>query len=84
MPYIRDDQRGRFDKLLKCSEDIQNAGEANYVLTKILSLYLKRKGQNYQNINEVIGILECCKLEYYRRCAANYEDSKIQENGDVF
>ena len=30
-----------------------------------------------------MGVLECCKLEFYRRVAAPYEDIKIEENGDV-
>jgi hypothetical protein len=31
----------------------------------------------------LIGMLECAKLELYRRSVANYEDEKILENGDV-
>jgi hypothetical protein len=38
----------------------------------------------YAEINEVVGVLECCKLELYRRLAAPYEDTKIKENGDVY
>lgn len=34
--------------------------------------------------SEIIGALECCKLELYRRIAAPYEDIKIGENGDVY
>ena len=33
---------------------------------------------------EVLGVLECVKLELYRRVAAPYEDKKCQENGDVY
>ena len=33
---------------------------------------------------KVIGALECAKLELYRRIAAPYEDTKIQENGEVY
>ena len=32
----------------------------------------------------LIGVLECAKLELYRRVAAPYEDDKIDENGDVY
>jgi len=32
----------------------------------------------------VTGVLECAKLELYRRIAAPYEDTKIEENGDVY
>jgi hypothetical protein len=37
----------------------------------------------YFNLNRAVGVLECCKLEFYRRVAAPYEDTKIQQNGDV-
>ena len=55
-------------------------GELNYIITRILKeVYPLR----YFNINRAIGVLECCKLEYYRRVAAPYEDTKIEQNGDV-
>jgi hypothetical protein len=31
----------------------------------------------------MIGILECCKLELYRKKAAPYENEKELENGSV-
>jgi len=39
---------------------------------------------NYRNINELVGVFECAKLELYRRVASPYEDEKIQSNGDVY
>jgi hypothetical protein len=33
---------------------------------------------------EAVGAIECCKLEFYRRVAAPYEDRKIKTNGDVY
>jgi len=55
-------------------------GDLNYIITRIL------KGSyplRYFNLNRAVGVLECCKLEFYRRVAAPYEDTKIKENGDV-
>jgi hypothetical protein len=49
----------------------------------MLHIYLREKGIKYANINEVIGALECCKLELYRAIAAPYEEEKIEENGQV-
>jgi hypothetical protein len=44
-----------------------------------------RKGTlRYAHLNEVIGALECAKLELYRRIAVPYEDQKITESGDVY
>lgn len=61
-----------------------NPGELNFVITKVLDDYLDSPGLSYRRINEVIGVLECAKLELYRRIAAPYEDGKMAENGDVY
>lgn len=76
MPYIPEIQR---DLLLA-----GGPGQLNYQITKKIDQYLEVFGVNYTNINEVIGVLECAKLELYRRIAAPYEDKKITENGDVY
>lgn len=39
---------------------------------------------NYQGINDIIGALEGAKAEFQRRKVADYEDTKIAENGDVY
>jgi hypothetical protein len=59
-------------------------GELNYVITTYLKEYYERQGLNYQTINDIVGALEGAKLEFYRRIAAPYEDTKIKENGDVY
>jgi hypothetical protein len=84
MPYIPINKRGRLnlDAHLDTSAP-DNAGELNYTLTNLCHVYLQRHGVNYKNINEVIGVLECAKLELYRMIAAPYEDKKRLANGSV-
>ena len=60
----------------------QNAGELNYLFTRIALDYFKRN-HNYAGINDIVGALEGCKLEFYRRYVCHYEEEKIAENGDV-
>ena len=80
MPYIVENAREQLD-----DGGLPNsAGELNYVISSIIDEYLSEYGKNYTNINEVIGVLECAKLELYRRVAAPYEDEKIDQNGDVY
>jgi len=63
----------------------ETPGELNYVITRMVDQYLEAKGGlRYTNINEVTGVLECAKLELYRRIAAPYEDRKRGESGDVY
>lgn len=82
MPYITKDRKiGLPD--LKYSMP-HNPGELNYIITRLVHGYAQRGGLNYQKINDVIGALEGAKLEFYRRVAMPYENSKIQTNGDVY
>lgn len=78
MPYILEGLReGAFDEGM-------TPGELNYSFTQMCLAYLSRKGTSYQAYNDILGALEGCKLELYRRKISNYEDKKIEENGDVF
>jgi hypothetical protein len=83
MPYITKDQREevRIDYRDRMPND---AGELNYTLTIVCLDYLSNKGERYATMNDVVGALESCKLEMYRRLVSPYEDEKIKENGDVY
>lgn len=81
MPYIKPELRS---EILVNPENISNAGELNYYISTLINYFIDKKGKSYSSINEVIGALECAKLELYRRVAAPYEDIKINENGEVY
>lgn len=59
----------------------KRVGAANYTITRILLGILKP--QNYSEMNATIGVLECAKLEMYRRLVGPYEDKAIEKNGDL-
>ena len=91
MPYIDKEQRELLQYALSTlsanvivQEKSSQAGVLNYCITALLNQVLTTNGVNYRNINELIGVLECAKLELYRRVASPYEDKKIQSNGDVY
>ena len=88
MPYIPYGDREQIDMQADfLLEDIRNTfdtdkldGVMNYVITYLLKGLYPPK---YFNYNRAIGMLECVKQEFYRRMVAPYEDTKIEENGDV-
>ncbi len=82
MPYINISRR----EALRPTTDaaIQGPGELNFVITRVAQQYLRSHGKSYTSYNDIIGALEACKLELYRRSTAAYEDQKIRENGDVY
>lgn len=85
MPYVEQEAR----KQLNVGAVPRKAGELNYVITKACLRYLRNlegpgRKLGYQDFNDVIGALECAKMEIYRRMISPYEDVKKTENGDVF
>ena len=86
MPYINEERRQYWNRqLTQLEENVTDtdAGDVNYIITKILIAWVKNK-LRYIKICMVIGTLFCVALEFYRRVAAPYEDKKIKENGDVY
>ena len=94
MPYIKKELRKEIDteinnlvsglkNLIEDNSSIR-AGVLNYTITKLIDgLYGPLEKAGYKDYNEAIGMLECCKLEFYRKAAAPYEDLKLRENGAV-
>lgn len=87
MPYIKPEQRAKYEKtlgeLIKILRSLPSEtvdGELNYIVTKIIKeIYPLR----CFHLNKAIGVLECIKQEFYRRVVGPYEDIKIKESGDV-
>lgn len=59
-------------------------GLMNYTVTNLLdAMKVNSDHWRYKHINRVVGVLDCIKMEFYRRLAANYEDSAKETNGDL-
>ena len=84
MPYIEPITR----RILLPGDGVINEpetpGELNFLVTTLVDNFLCNRPASYDAINAAIGVLECAKLELYRRIAAPYEDEKIVQNGDVY
>lgn len=81
MPYIPPEDRQRID----AGGAPETPGELNYAISRMVDEYVSdRGGVRYAHLNEVVGVLECAKLELYRRLAAPYEDEKRRESGEVY
>ena len=86
MPYIKKERRRELSvpsnwPMVGLAQDV---GELNYQITCLVDDFISRKKLKYSEINSAIGVLECAKMELYRRIAAPYEDEKCKENGDVY
>lgn len=90
MPYIEKKDRPQYDSLI---EDIVDqltdhglkafgVGELNYVISSIVTKIFKQH-PSYSYGNNLVGVLECVKQEFYRRPLVEYEDGKLKTNGDI-
>ena len=85
MPYIEKKRRKELSSPSNFTMGVaHDVGELNYKITCLVDDFISRKELKYSEINSVIGVLECAKMELYRRIAAPYEDKKCVENGDVY
>ena len=78
MPYLNKEEKYKnsLGKLSTC-------GHLNYSFSETIKEYISQNKLNYQTFNDIVGAMECCKMEVYRRLISPYEDEKILENGDV-
>ena len=92
MPYIKQASRDIYDKeIVELVEKLTdygtntppNVGHLNYVISKLVWSIFEKNGPSYTLGNNMVGVLECVKQEFYRRQLASYEDLKIVENGDI-
>ena len=91
MPYIKQEMRDLVDpnidalvEALAGIDDDDIEGVMNYTITELICRRIKPVGGwRYKWVNRVVGFLECIKLEFYRRIAANYENQCVRTNGDI-
>lgn len=88
MPYIPQVDRLRLNSTLNDITELHRdclltKGELNYLISNICKIYLGST-TSYSKINDIVGALECSKIEFYRRVAEGYEDEKKNLNGDVY
>jgi hypothetical protein len=93
MPYINEHARKRYDAtidkiveemlLSKGVDERDVAGELNYVISSITVRYIRKVGERYFRWNFLIGVLDCAKMELYRRFVGEYENQAILKNGDI-
>ena len=80
MPYL---ERGIRESLAE-GRTPKKPGELNYLMSQLVKSFLAENGISYTSLNAVVGVLDCLKMEVYRKLAAPYEDDKEIENGSVW
>ena len=90
MPYIKQEERPQYDKAINEIVDKltglsekQLCGHLNYIIFTIVKRLVGFRKPSYFLFNTILGAINCCSREIYRRLVGPYEDIKASENGDV-
>ena len=83
MPYIVEDEREKYDRVIDQLDQIETKGQLEYVIFKLMVLYMKRKKMNYSNLHDCIYAAKHCGDEFRRRFLDVREDQARNQNGDV-
>lgn len=85
MPYISEESKDKVDKGLVALglSEFECAGDLNYAIHQLIAKYIAQNNRSYQTYNDIVGVLDCAKMELYRRLVSDYEDKKMSQNGDV-
>lgn len=89
MPYVDASARAELDpevEALAVKLQALGVGELTYALTRLCDAFAMRNGSMSfaDSVNDVVGSLECTKLEFYARVATPYEYLKRTTNGDAY
>lgn len=85
MPYISQESKDKVDRGLVALQlsEFECAGDLNYAIHQLIAKYIDQNNSSYQTYNDIVGVLDCAKMEIYRRLVSKYEDDKVESNGDV-
>lgn len=84
MPYIKPKKRAALeDAINEVYQLINSKGELNYVICELVGQLISESTLSYEKISNWISAVHDAELELRNRILNEYEDQKMDENGDV-
>lgn len=84
MPYIKKENRSKYENELKLINSIDTKGDLEYCIFYLMSKYMQDKDGNYTNLHDTVYAAQHCADEFRRRFLDKREDQALHNNGDIF
>lgn len=84
MPFIKQEDRFRFDIILKDLPLFNNKGELEYCIYKLMKHYMSDREVRYNTLHECVYAATHCADEFRRLHLDKREDEARETNGDVY
>lgn len=83
MPYIKPQDREKFDKILKQLPEFRTKGELEYCIFYLMKKYMANREFRYSNLHDCVYSAMHCADEFRRRYLDKREDEARETNGDI-
>lgn len=83
MPYIKHEDREKYDKALELLPRIENKGDLEYCIYRLMKWYMHDRQFRYAELHDTVYAGIHSSHEFERRFLDNREDRAIKENGDI-
>jgi len=83
MPYIKKEERKKFDEHLDKIDKIETKGELEYCIFKLMKKYMNSKEVRYATLHDCTYAAMHCADEFRRRNLDKREDEAMNQNGDI-
>lgn len=83
MPYIRQNDRKKFDDVLKQLPDFETKGELEYCIYWLMKKYMSTRDFRYSNLHDCVYAAIHCGDEFRRLYLDVRENQARESNGDV-
>jgi len=83
MPYIKKEDRDKYDGALWEIDEIETKGELEYCIFSLMNKYMSDKEYRYSNLHDCVYAAQHCADEFRRRYLDKREDEAIEQNGDI-
>ena len=83
MPYIKKELRGHYDIIIDNLPKIENKGDLEYCIFKLIKKYMSTREYRYSNLHEAVYAAIHAGEEFKRRYLDLREDKAVIENGDI-
>ena len=83
MPYIKQEDRQRFDDALDAVPSFDSKGELEYAVTVLMHIFMYSRAERYATLHDCVYAVQHAADEFRRQRLDKREDAAIAANGDV-
>jgi len=84
VPYIKQDERKKYDDALNQLHTIETKGQLEYSIFSLMQIYMENKEYRYSTLHDTVYAAIHAGHEFERRFLDKREDEALLENGDVY